>query len=144
MREVLKGREGLLFKSITAAIIFTAILYLLFAFSVVGISGQVTSPDTVSGLFEQLGGSLVFLISLFGLFAISTSYLMVSSAAIEIYNYDYRLSHRSSWLLAVIPPFILFLAGMRNFIDIIGMVGSVAIGLVGLIVRREPECQNIA
>lgn len=128
-REIMRGREHLLSKSIMTAVGIVAVLYLLFAITVVGVSGDVTTPDAISGLFEFLGPRIVFLGSLFGLLSITTSFLLLGTALLEIFRLDYRISRLWSWLLAIVPPAALFMSGLRTFIDVIGLVGSVAIGL---------------
>ncbi len=128
-RELLKGRENLLKKSILSAVIIVGFLYLLFALTVVGISGEITTPDAIKGLYEFLGDRIVFLGSLFGALAIGTSYLMLGTAMKEIFEYDYKLNKFLAWLLVVVPPIVLFIGGIRTFIDIIGLAGAVALAL---------------
>lgn len=132
-RQILKGQEKNLFKSIMFAVLLSGMLYLIFAFTVLGISGVVTTPDAISGLYEFLGGKIIFLGSLFGILAVSTSFLMLGTAFMEIFQLDYEVPKVLAWLLVVVPPLILFLGGLRTFIDIISLAGSVAIGLEGIV-----------
>lgn len=132
-RELLGDRERLLRKAIIFAVLFVSVLYFIFAFTVVGVSGDITTPEAIAGLYEFLGGKIVFLGSLFGVLALSTSYLMLGSAFLEIFHLDYGISRKTSWLLVVLPPFVLFLGGLRTFIDIMGLAGAVAVGLEGII-----------
>lgn len=132
-RELLGDKEHLLKKAIIFAVAFVGLLYFIFAFTVVGISGDVTTPEAISGLYEFLGGKIVFLGSLFGILAVSTSFLMLGSAFLETFNLDYGLSRKLAWLLTIVPPFILFVGGLRTFIDLMSLAGSVAIGLEGII-----------
>ncbi len=149
-REILRGAENKLKKSILWAVLLVGVLYLLFAFTVVGISGDVTSPDAITGLFEYLGDKMVVLGSIFGILAVGTSFLMLGSALDEVFRWDYGLKRGWSWLLTVLPPFILFLIGLRTFIDVISLAGSLAVGLILMILvftymaakskgDREPE-----
>lgn len=132
-RNILSGKESKLKKAITLSVLLVAILYFIFALTVVGISGEVTTPDAISGLFEFLGPRITFLGSLFGIIAVFSSFLMLGSAIMELYMYDYGFKKRYAWLMVVVPPFILFLAGIRSFIDIIDMAGAVAIGLESIV-----------
>ncbi len=132
-RNILRGKEYLLKKSIFSAVILTGFLYLIFAVTVLGISGDTTTPDAISGRYEFLGGRIIFLGSLFGVLAVSTSFLMLGSAFLDIFHLDYGLTRKRAWLLVIIPPLILFLGGLRTFIDIISLAGSVAIGLEGIV-----------
>ena len=132
-RDILRGQEKYLKKAIWLAVLLVSILYFIFAFTVVGISGSITTPDAVSGLYEFLGGKIIFLGSLFGILAVSTSFLMLGSAFLDMFYLDYNVPRKRAWLLVVAPPLILFLGGLRTFIDIISLAGSVAIGLEGIV-----------
>ncbi len=132
-REILRGQEHNLKPSILLAVLTVALLYFLFAFTVVGVSGDVTSPDALAGLFDFLGERIIVIGSIFGVLAIATSYLMLGTALRDIFRLDYHLKKHISFLLVVVPPFVLFLAGLRTFIDIISLVGAVAIGIESMI-----------
>ncbi len=132
-RQLLAGREIFLRKSILIAVLLVAVLYLVFAFTVLGVSGDVTTPDAISGLFVSLGGAIVLFGSLFGALAVSTSYLMLGSAFLDIFHLDLGISRKLSWLLVIVPPFVLFWGGMRAFIDVISLAGAVGIGIEGIV-----------
>lgn len=132
-RDILRDQENNLKKSILLAVLLTGALYLLFAFTVLGISGGATTPDAISGLYQFLGGKIIFLGSLFGILAVTTSFLMLGSAFMEMFHLDYNVPKKGAWLLVVVPPLVLFLGGLRAFIDIISLAGSVAIGLEGIV-----------
>lgn len=132
-RRLLGEREYLLKKSILTAVAFVAFLYLLFGFTVFGISGDATSPDAISGLVDFLGSKIIFLGSLFGILAVSTSFVMLGMGLLQIFSLDYGFGRKLSWLLVILPPFALFLGGLRNFIDVIGLAGAVAVGLEAIV-----------
>lgn len=128
-RRLLGERENLLKKSIFTAVILVGLLYFVFGFTVFGISGEATSPDAILGLVDFLGSKIIFLGSLFGVLAVSTSYIMLGTGLSQIFNLDYDFSKKVSWPLVIVPPFLLFLGGLRNFIDVIGLAGGAAISL---------------
>lgn len=128
-RQILVNNESYFKKAIFTAVLIVGILYFVFGFTVLGISGDTTTPDAISGLIDQIGGRVVFLGSLFGVMAVSTSFLMLGTALLEVFHLDYGLGRKASWLLVVVPPLVLFLGGLRNFIDVIGLAGAVGIGL---------------
>src|SRR3989344_808339 len=132
-RQILAENEIGLRKSITLAVLVAGVLYLIFGFTVLGISGEATSPDAISGLIDSLGGRIIFLGSLFGALAISTSYLMLGIFLLEVFHQDYGLNRKISWFLVVTPPFVLFMGGLRNFIDVISLGGAVGIGLEAMV-----------
>jgi len=149
-REILRGRERYLRRSIVWAVSMVGALYLIFAFTVVGVSGDITSPDAVTGLFDFLGNKIVVLGSIFGILAVGTSFLTLGEALKEVFMWDYGLKRGWAWLLVVLPPLSLFFLGLRTFIDVISLAGSLSIGLILLILifiymaaktkgDREPE-----
>src|SRR3989344_1369358 len=132
-REILRGAESKLKKSILWAVLMVGILYTIFAFTVVGVSGDITSPDAVTGLYDFLGNKIVVFGSIFGVLAVGTSFLMLGSALDEVFRWDYGLKKGWAWLLVVLPPLALFFIGLRTFIDVISLVGSLAVGLILLV-----------
>ncbi len=129
VREVLVGAEDKLRKALVIGTIIPASLYLIFTLAVVGISGDVTSPDAISGLASFLGLKIVFIGSLFGFLTSSTIFLNLGTALNESLQQDFHFGRRWAWFLTIIPPYILFLSGIRNFIDIISLVGGVAVSV---------------
>jgi len=132
-RQLLVNEESKFKRSIFTAVAVVGILYLVFAVAVLGISGETTSSDAISGLIDFMGSRIIFLGSLFGILAISTSYLMLGTAMLEIFHLDYGIPRKWSWLLVIMPPLILFLGGLRSFIDVISLAGAVAVGLEAFI-----------
>ncbi|MDP2631001.1 MAG: hypothetical protein Q8P56_06390, partial [Candidatus Uhrbacteria bacterium] len=68
----------------------------------------------------------------------------------DIFFLDYKLKKYTSWALVLLPPFALYMGGLRSAVDIISLVGAVAIGLEAIILLwifkrakaegdREPE-----
>lgn len=133
-RQLLIGREKIMRPAIITAISITALLYLLFALTVAGVSGDITTPDAIGGLYDILGPAIVILGSIFGIMTISTAFLMMAEGLHEMFNIDYKIPAIPAWLLVIIPPLLFFSSGLRNFIDVIGLVGSVAVGLLSIIV----------
>jgi tyrosine-specific transport protein len=133
-RQLLVGQERKLGRAIALALLFTALLYIAFTTLVVGISGAGTTPDAVSGLYEFLGTKISILSAFFGIFAITTSFLMVSTALISTFHFDFKVKRPTAWLLTVIPPLFLYLVGIRTFVGIISLAGGVALALEQILV----------
>ncbi len=147
-REILRRREHDMVRAVLWAVGTVAVLYGVFAFTVVGVSGDVTTPDALSGLADILGTPIILLGSLFGVVAIGTSYLMLGTALIDVFRWDYGVKKVPAWLLTVVPPMMLFWSGLRSFIQVIGLVGAVAVGieslvLVALYVRAKERGNRI-
>ncbi|HTP56886.1 MAG TPA: aromatic amino acid transport family protein [Candidatus Paceibacterota bacterium] len=133
-RTLLAGRERLMKPAIVWAMALTAVLYIVFASVVVGISGGATSPEALSGLYGLLGTPVILIGSALGLLTVSTSYIALGTALWESFTFDYRTGPLTAWLLTLVPPLVFFWSGLRNFIDVIGLVGAVAGGLLGVVI----------
>lgn len=129
-REVLQN-DRRLHRAIFLGTTIPLAIYFLFAILVVGISGQATTPESVIGLDTTLGHKVAVWLSLFGILTISTTFLTLGSALLEMYKYDFGHSHLFSWLLTISVPAILFLLGIRDFIGIISVAGAVSGGIEG-------------
>jgi len=99
-------------------------LYILFSLFVIGVSGEQTSPDALSGLKPFLGKNIITLGALFGLLAIATSFLILGNYLKNSLRYDLKLSPVLSAAIAIFAPLALFLLGFRSFIEVIGLVGA--------------------
>ncbi len=128
-REVLVGEEDKFKKVMILGTLIPPVLYLIFSLVVVGVSGDITSPDAISGLRSSLGPKIVFVGSIFGFLTSSTIFLNLATSLKESFQQDFHFRHKWSWLLVVVPPYALFLAGVRNFIDIISLVGGLAVSV---------------
>lgn len=132
-REILEDKEFLLKKAIAWGTILPAAIYLFLAFVVVGISGQATSTEGIAGLIPFLGQKIIILGSVFGLLAIFTSFINLGRILQESFSFDWGLPKFWAWFFALFPPFLIFLSGVRDFINIIGLAGSLSIGLLSII-----------
>ena len=134
IKEMLSNNQNLLRKTIITGILLTALTYLFFILVVFGVSGPDTSKEAISGLALILGSRVVGLGFLFGVIACFTSFIALGLTLKKILWYDFGLSKNLSWLIACFFPLLLFLAGFRQFIDIIGATGAVAIGFEGMLI----------
>lgn len=128
-REVLVGNESKLKKALILGTLIPAILYFIFALVVLGVSGGSTSPDAISGLTSFLGTKIIFIGALFGFLTSSTIFLNLGTALRESLREDFHFKNKFIWFFAAGVPYVLFFSGIRNFIDILSLVGGVAIGI---------------
>jgi len=152
MVDVLKTpqeRKGLK-KNIFVASLITISLYLLFALAVVGVSGEQTSVDALSGLVPFVGQIVVILGALFGVITLADSFLVICLYFKNTLTFDYHLPKRLAFLIASGLPLALFLIGLRSFIGVIGFVGTILGTIEGIVILliflkakkygdREPE-----
>lgn len=110
------------------------IVYICFAFVVVGVTGLFTSQEAIEGLKSVFGDGVISIGSLFGFLAVATSFLVIGLNFKENLWFDYKLSHLFSWLIAMGIPLILFLLAPHDFIKIISLVGGIIGGMSGILV----------
>lgn len=122
-------RKEKLKKVIFWGVIIPAVFYFIFGLVVSGVSGPATSREAFQGLSSFLGRKIIVLGGIFGLLAIATSFLVLANYLKNTLIFDYRLPHIPAFLLASLLPIALFLAGARNFLEVVALVGA----FVGLI-----------
>jgi amino acid permease len=150
LRRVLKGKEKLVKKSIVVGTSIPFIVYLIFTFIVVGVTGsQVTEVATI-GLGEVIGRAMVVFGNLFAFFTMATSFLTLGLALKNTYHFDFKLKHNLAWFLTISLPLVIFLAGLNDFVKVMGTVGAIGGGLEGILIglmylkvkekrERQPE-----
>jgi tyrosine-specific transport protein len=123
------------------------LLYALFAFAVVGVTGADTSTMAFDGLIPHLGQTVRVVGTLLGSITILSIYMVLGVELLNTFKFDFNFRHRTAWVLVCAMPLILFALGLREFIHIIGFVGSVFGGLLGILValsywslRRKGLC----
>lgn len=134
LRDVIGGEGTKLKKVIVFGTLIPAVLYLIFAVSVVGTSGSGTSQEAFRGLFPWFGSFVMFIGALFGVVAVFTSFLIIGINLKKVFWYDYGVPKIVSWVLASGVPLILFVGGLQSFIRIIAIVGAVMGGIEGLLI----------
>lgn len=104
-----------------------------FTLVVVGISGSRTTPDSLTGIKVILGDGVVFLSLIFGLLTMITSFFGVAESVKEVLNWDFKISRRLAWALAVFVPYAVYLLGVRNLTNVISFAGGIAGGTCGIV-----------
>jgi tyrosine-specific transport protein len=133
LREVLRKSEKKIKKAVIIASIAPIILYALFCLAVVGVTGLTTTEVATVGLGQKIGTYMILFGNLFAIFAMATSFLSKGVILKELFMFDFKLSRLNSWLLILIPPLLLFIFGLHNFIATLGIVGGLSMGISGSI-----------
>ncbi len=129
------GKNKRLFKIlIPVAILIPVLIYFLFIFLILGITGSQTTESALAGLGNFLSPTLVSLTLLFGILTTFTSFIALGLTLRNVFNYDLKMSKGTSWLITCFVPLILFLAGIKSFIPIISFVGACLLGIDGILI----------
>ena len=144
IEEMLGRKKALLKKIIPIAILIPIICYLIFIFLVLGITGQKTSKEAIIGLGNFLGADIIRLALLFGILTTFTSFIALGLTLKKVFWYDLKIPKDIAWLIACFLPLFLFLAGFKDFIKVIGLVGGVMLAIDGiLIILMYLVCKKI-
>jgi tyrosine-specific transport protein len=134
MAELMKKEPRRLHGAITWGTVAYTLFYLLFVVAVFGVTGKGTTEEAFVGLSRYIGDGVISLGFFFGFLAIITSYLVTNLSIKQILHTDYGLEDKRAWLLASLVPYLFYIFGPRNFIDVITFVGSFAGGLFGILI----------
>ena len=120
-------------KAIILGTALPAAFYLLFALGIIWLSPAGVTPDSLSGLLLAPHG-IVVLIGLLGIFAILTSYFLLGLEIRDIFRYDFKLPSYLAVFITIFSPLVLYLAGLRNFIELVTVIGGVFLALESIMV----------
>lgn len=134
LREILKKDRKKLKKAIIIGSLIPVVSYLLFTTISLGVSGINTTEIVTLGLGKIMGYHMVVLGNIFAIFSMTTSFLVLGLGLKWMYNYDYKLPHFSSWALTMFIPLLIVLFNFSSFIRVLGITGSVAGGIEGLLI----------
>ncbi len=121
-------------KVIIAAVASSVLIYILFTFVVLGVTGPKTSQGAISGLLNVTGEGVIKLGFVFGVISCFTSFLIMGLTLKKVLWYDLGFSKNFSWFLVCFLPLILFLLGLTHFVKVISFTGAVATGAEAIII----------
>jgi amino acid permease len=129
-----KKHKELLKPVVLASSAIALLVYILFTVLIVGITGPSTTESAFIGLKNVLGAGTTWLFFLFGLVTSFTSFIIIGLTLKKMLIYDLNIKKNVAWGLTAVVPMILFLSGVKNFIDIFSVVGGVLLGLDGILI----------
>ncbi|MDO8264832.1 MAG: aromatic amino acid transport family protein [Candidatus Parcubacteria bacterium] len=133
IKDLTGNNQNLLRKVIIYGFLIAAVTYIFFIFTVFGATGPNTSEEAIAGLVGILGPSVIVLGLIFGIINCFDSFVGLGLSLKNIFMHDLGFSKNFSWLIACFFPFLLYLAGVKEFIKIISLTGVFAIGTTGII-----------
>ena len=127
------NRSGLR-SAIAAGTALPLILYVIFIAAVLALSGGAVTEEALLGLWPVVGDGVVRVGALVGLLAVFTSYLVLGYDLRKIYELDMRIPPFISVALVIAIPFVFFVAGFVNFVELMSLVGGFFVTLDGIFV----------
>ncbi len=132
MRRMLSNNVKLLRKSIILGLSIPVLIYIIFSLTVIGVSGDSTSEMAITGLAKTTNHGVLLIGGIFGILAMTTSFLALAHVLRELFRRDYKIKKFPAWALTVFIPLIVFLLGLRSFIIVISFAGGILSGIQGV------------
>lgn len=150
IRDILKLETFSLKKVINFGVIISGVLFLIFTAVILGVSGAETTEDALSGLRQFLGPKIVLPVAIFGITSLASSFLALGIYLKDLFRLDLGFKRKRAGLIVVAIPFLAYILGFTNFIELLGFVGAVTGGLGSILILlvyraaqkkgdREPE-----
>lgn len=157
LREELHKEEYQMKKAIFIGSAIPIVIYLIFAVVVIGLVGlgnfnTLAANDRIATIALSIFANpyLGLAANIFAVFAMFTSFLGLGLALYQMYEYDYHFKKIWAYALTIIPPVIIAISGLTNFIAVIGFTGAIAGGVDGILImiaywkakrfgQRKPE-----
>lgn len=135
VEEVLRinNKRNKLYKAIILGTLLPAIVYIVFSFGVLAISGAFTTADALSGLIVW-SPLLVRVGAIVGFFSCLTSFYSLANVLKELCYRDFRISRKLSVNLPILIGLIGVWLSVGLFFKIISLTGTFAIGLIGILI----------
>ena len=105
------------------------VIIIIFTITILGISGNQTTADALTGAGLVLGDGVILFALIFGILSMTTSFFGVAESIRETLWWDYKFNKHFAWALAVFVPYILYVLGLKNLINVISFAGAIAGGL---------------
>ncbi len=116
-------------KAIIISGLLVMVVYALFAFVVVGVTGPFTTEIATIGLGMSMGKFTMLLGNIFASLAMCTGFIMTATALRDSLCWDFRASYRFSTFIVLFVPILIFLSGTRGFVAMIEVIGGVFFSL---------------
>lgn len=128
------GKNGSLKSPINIAVTTAAMIYMIFSIAVIGISGVETSQEAMRGLIPFLGTEIIYVGAILGIVTMATSFLTLGLIIKDVLIKDYKIHPFIAWAITCLVPYALFLSGITDFIAVLSFVGSLAGGIIGILI----------
>ena len=109
------------------------IIYAVFVFAILGLS-DVVSEDSVLGLVGQLPFFILALLAILAIIELWSTYVVIARDIKKSLEHDLNAAPVVSGIIIVALPPIVYFLGFQSFITLVDYVGSVFIGLEGILI----------
>ena len=141
MQEVLGKDKKLMKRAIIIGSLIPILLYIVFTAVIMGLVGieqfELLQPNeriatiALSVYAHPLLGIFANVLAVLSMF---TSFLALSIALTEVYEYDYKMTRSASLLLTFSLPLVIAVFNLATFLRVLDITGAVAGGLNGVLI----------
>lgn len=116
-------------KSAVWGTVIPGIIYAIFVFGVLSLSLGKISPDSVSGLINNVSPIFLIILGILGVLCIWSSYIVIGLNTFNILKFDLKIRKTLRLFMVVFLPILLYLAGLNNFILLTGIIGGIFLSI---------------
>jgi len=120
-------------KALIVGTLIPIFVYIIFALAVVGVMGKETTEIATLGLGNKFGSWVRVLANVFAVFAMGTGFMGLGIALKQSLTWDWKISSFLATFLVILAPLTLFMVGLRSFVDILGVVGGLFLGIEAIL-----------
>ena len=133
-KEILTKNKKLLKKAIIIGMTIPIVIYSLFAFFVIGVTGQKTTEVATIGLGIMTSPYIIIVGNILALFTMGTSFLALGFALKEMFQFDYKIKKKIAWLMTITIPLIIVAFNLTGFIQAISIAGVLEGGIISTLI----------
>lgn len=134
-------------RAVVISVAVIVLLYLAFSMTVAGALGPRVTESAFDGLVPLLGGSFGAIAALLGSVTVTSIFTVVGIELVNTLRHDFKVKPNLAVIGVVGVPLVLYLAGVRQLMDVLAFVGAVFGGSLGVVVvlmyekmRSGPVC----
>ncbi|BCX15927.1 MAG: tyrosine-specific transport protein 1 [Candidatus Parcubacteria bacterium] len=121
-------------RAIIGGTLLSALVYLLFVFSIIGLSDEV-SVDSISGISANLPSWLLWAVfGILGVLSLLSSYFAIGLDVRYSLEFDLKFSKFWSIFLVVVLPLVIYALNVGSFLSLIEFAGGVFVSLEGIMI----------
>lgn len=134
VEEMLIGKKERLKTVVAFSTVIASIFYLLFAFIILGITGNQTDTTGLAGLKNFLPPVLVSISLFAGVLATFAAFVTQGIILKKTFMFDLKIKHWQAFVMTCFPALILFMLGLKSFIPVLSFIGGILLGIDGVLV----------
>ncbi len=134
VEEMLRDRKKIFKKVVIIGTLIPVLIYILFIFLILSISGSQTTESALIGLKDFLGSKIIFTAFLIGFITTFTASISQGLLLKKVFIYDVGLSGFPALVFTCFPPLMIFLLGFNSFISLISFIGGFLLGIDGILI----------